>query len=87
MKKAQELAKQIRQTRKALGLNGESQQELLRKVREAFELSNDELAAALAVPADTLLAYLAPESAKKFRKMPEADRLVLSRILADRKRK
>jgi hypothetical protein len=38
------------------------------------------------VPADTLLAYLSPDSAKKHRIMPEADRLVLTRILAERKR-
>jgi transcriptional regulator with XRE-family HTH domain len=81
-----DLAKLIRQMRKALGLNGESQQELLRKIRQAFELTNDELAEALGVPANTLLAYLSPDSAKKHRIMPEADRLVLTRILAERKR-
>jgi hypothetical protein len=35
---------------------------------------------------DTLLAYLAPEGTKKFRQMPEADKLVLARILKERKR-
>lgn len=84
MDKAKELTKLIKKTRKQLGLNGHSQQDLLREIREAYELTNEELAAALAVPLDTLLAYLAPEGAKKFRKMPEADRLVLSRILADK---
>ncbi len=83
MKKT-ELAKRIKAERKALGLNGESQQELLRRVREAFELSNDDLAEALGVKVDTLLAYLAPESAKKHRAMPGEDRLVLSRIMAKR---
>jgi DNA-binding transcriptional regulator YiaG len=68
-----------------VGLNGDSQQDLLRKVREAFELSNDELAEALGVPLDTLLAYLVSETAKKHRKMPEADQLVLTRILAEHK--
>lgn len=85
MTKAKELAKLIQKTRKQMGLNGDSQQELLRKIRETYELSNEELAAALAVPLDTLLAYLAPASAKKYRKMPEADGLVLARILAGRK--
>jgi DNA-binding transcriptional regulator YiaG len=87
MNKAQELARQIKKARKQLGLNGESQQELVKKVRTVFELTNDELAAALGVPLDTLLAYLAPESAKKHRKMAAADLLVLARILAGRKRK
>jgi hypothetical protein len=86
MKKAQELAKRIRKARKELGLNGDSQEELLRKVREAFELTNDELAAALSINPHTLLAYLAPDSAKKRRQMPQADRLVLSRILAGKRK-
>jgi DNA-binding XRE family transcriptional regulator len=82
-----ELAKLIRQQRRELGLNGESQQKLLRKVRDAFELTNEELAEALGVPPDTLLAYLAPESARKYRQMAEADRLVLARILGKRKKR
>jgi DNA-binding XRE family transcriptional regulator len=80
-----ELARLIRQTRKELGLNGESQQDLLRKVREAFELTNEELAETLGVGADTLMAYLAPETAKKFRQMPQADKLILARILKGRR--
>ena len=86
MKNGQELLRQIKQTRKQLGLNGESQQKLLKKVRATFDLTNEELAAALGASLDALLAYLAPQTAKKFRKMPDADRLVLSRIL-DTKRK
>jgi DNA-binding transcriptional regulator YiaG len=86
MNRAQELAKRITRARKQLGLNGQSQQELLKRVRTAFELTNDELAAALGVPMDTLLAYLAPESAKKHRKMAAADLLVLSRILAEQRK-
>jgi DNA-binding transcriptional regulator YiaG len=88
MNKAQELAKNIKRARKELGLNGDSQQELLKRVREAFELSNEELAAALGVAEATLLAYLAPESARKHRTMPAADLLVLARVLdGGRKRK
>ncbi len=87
MNKTQELAKRIKAERKTLGLNGESQQDLLRRVREAYGLSNDELADALGIKADTLLAYLAPESAKKHRAMPGEDRLVLARILKERKRR
>jgi transcriptional regulator with XRE-family HTH domain len=83
MTRAQELAKRIKQTRKSLGLNGDSGQQLLKKIREAFGLSNEELAECLGVSLDTLLAYLAPETAKKHRKLPEADRLVLARILAE----
>jgi hypothetical protein len=87
MTKAQELARLIRQARKGIGLNGESQQDLLRRVREAFDMANEELAEGLGIGLDTLLAYLAPETSKKHRKMPEADRLVLTRILEERKRK
>ena len=39
----------IKKARKELGLNGESQQDLLRELREAFGLSNDELATELGV--------------------------------------
>lgn len=86
MTKAEQLAREIMRTRKQLGLNGEAQQELLKDIRAAFDLTNDELASALNVPLVTLLAYLAPESAKKHRKMAAADLLVLSRILQERKR-
>ena len=81
------LAKRIKAERKALGINGKSQQELLRAIREAFDLTNAELAEALGVKPDTLLAYLQAEGARKFRRMPEADKLVLARILEDHKRK
>ena len=87
MKKSEELAKLYRQTRKALGLNGEPQQDQLRKLRDLFGLSNEELAAALEIPLTTLLCYLAPESAAKHRTMPAADRLVLARILEARTRR
>jgi DNA-binding transcriptional regulator YiaG len=83
MNKKQELAKKIKRARKELGLNGDTQQDLLKRIREAFELSNEELCEALDVPLNTLLAYLAPESNKKHRKMAEADLLVLSRILSE----
>lgn len=86
MNKAQELAKRIKQTRKQLGLDGGSQQELLKNVRSAFELTNEELAEALGASRDSLLAYLAPETAKKHRKMPAADLLVLARILSERRK-
>lgn len=82
--KKNDLAGLIKKARKELGLNGEPQQELLRRVREAFDLSNEELAEALGVKEPTLRAYLSPESAEKHRRMPEADRLVLTRIMARR---
>lgn len=87
MSRAQELAKLIRQARKAAGLNGLNQQEVLKGIRAAFDLSNEELAIALGVRLDTVLAYLAPKTSKKSRVMPEADQLVLANILADAKRK
>lgn len=86
MKKS-ELQSDLAKARKSLGLNGKSQQDLLRKVREAYGISNDELAVALGVALPTLLAYLSPEVATKHRRMPEADKLTLARVLADRKSK
>lgn len=85
MSGVQELAKLIRQKRKALGLNGTKQEQLLKKIREAFDLTNEELAEALGVNLNTVLAYLAPETANKRRTMPEADQLVLAAILAQHK--
>jgi hypothetical protein len=82
-----DLARSIRRMRRGMGLSGVAQQELLRKVRAAFALTNEELAQALDVPLDTLLAYLAPASARKHRRMAEADRLILGRILGERKRR
>jgi DNA-binding XRE family transcriptional regulator len=87
MNKARDVSKLVRQARRSLGLNGQNQQALLRKVRKALDLTNDELAKALGVKLPTLYAYLAPESAAKHRKMPAGSRLLLERILADAKRK
>src|SRR5262245_58924556 len=53
MSKTQELAREIKRAKKKLGLNGDSQQDLLKRVREAFELTNEELAQALDVSPDT----------------------------------
>ena len=85
MNKTEALAKLYRETRKALGVNGERQQDQLRKLRDLFELSNDELSEALEIPLATLLCYLAPETAAKHRTMPAADRLVIARILETRR--
>lgn len=87
MSRVQELQKLISKTRKAMGLNGTRQEALLKSIREVFELTNDELAKAIGVELDTVLAYLASESSKKRRTMPEADQLVLAAILADAKRR
>lgn len=87
MKKSEELARAYKQTRKALGLNGERQQDQLRKLRELFALTNDELAAAIGVSHATLNAYMAPESSGRYRKMPAADLLIVSRIIETHKRK
>lgn len=83
MKKG-ELQKNITNVRKSLGMNGDSQRDLLRKVREAYEATNEELASALGISLAALLAYLAPEGTAKYRRMPEGDKLVLSRVLADK---
>lgn len=80
-----DLKKLVRAERKALGLNGKSQQDLLRKLRDRFELTNEQLAEALGYSNATLLAYLAAEGTAMYRRMPEADRLVIARILAKRK--
>lgn len=85
MSKRTDALKLVRQIRKALGLNGESQQDLLRRARDRLGLTNQELAAALEVSDATLLAWLAPKGAGKHRSMPEAAKLVLAAILAKRK--
>jgi len=83
--KAAQLEKLIERARRSLGLNGETQQALLRKVRKAFDLSNDELANALGCSLNTLLSYLAPEGNAKYRKMADADRLILARVLTEQR--
>lgn len=87
MAKTKEVSKVFKAARKSLGLNGEGQQAILRKVRRALGLTNQELAKALGVEIDTLYAYLSPSTAKKFRKLPAEARLTLEKILADAKRK
>lgn len=81
-----DLKKDLAKARKALGLNGQSQQEILRKAREVYGMTNDELAGALEISMPTLLAYLAPSDAAKFRRMAEADKLILARVLAAKRK-
>lgn len=81
MKKASDVSKIVRQARKALGLNGENQQALIRRVRSAHSLTNEALADALGIKVPTLLAYLAPASAAKHRSLPAELRLVLAHML------
>jgi len=77
------LAKLVRQARRSLGLNGDSQQDLLRRARDTLELTNEELAEAIGVKLPTLYAYLAPKSAAKHRALPADMRLILEKILRD----
>lgn len=81
-----DLSRMVRKARKDLGLNGASQQELLRRVRKALDLTNDELAEAIGVKPATLLAYLAPDTAAKHRQLPAESRLVLQRLLAAKRK-
>lgn len=87
MKKADELAKRYRAARRDLGLNGERQQDQLRKLQELFELTREELAEAIGLSLPALSSYLSPDDSPRHRKMPEADRLVIARILKSRGRK
>jgi DNA-binding XRE family transcriptional regulator len=80
-----DLAARIRRARKSLEKNG--QQGLLLEAREAFGLTNQELAEALGVSLDTLLAYLSADTAQKHRNMPELDKRALAQVLAEMKKK
>ena len=80
MNKAKDAARLVKQARKGL----ESQQALLRRARTDLGLTNDELARALGVKLPSLMAYLAPETAAKHRKLPAESRLSLERILSER---
>lgn len=73
--------------RRSLGLDGRKQQDLLRRVRSALDWKNAQIAEALGVSAPTLNAYLAPNSAKRFRPLPETSRMLLQRILAEHRAK
>lgn len=66
-------------------IGGNDRTGILLQPDAAFELTNEELAETLGAGADTLMAYLAPETAKKFRQMSQADKLILARILKDRR--
>jgi DNA-binding XRE family transcriptional regulator len=85
MNRAKDVTRLVRKARRSLGLNGNSQQELLRRARQALGLTNDELAQAIGVKPATLMAYLAPETAAKHRKLPADSRLILERILSEKK--
>ena len=87
MKKKPDIAKLVKQARKSLAMDDHSQQELLRKTRMRLGLTNEELAEALKVSQPTLRSYLAPESAGRFRKMGNTDKLLLREILAAYKKK
>lgn len=87
MKKKPDIAKLVKEARKSLGVDNQSQQDLLRRARTRLGITNEELAEALNVSQPTLRSYLAPESAGRFRKMGNTDKLLLREILAAYKKK
>lgn len=76
----------IKRARKALGLNGPDQRELIRKAKAALGLTTAELAQALGKRPDTVLAWLAPEGNAKHRRMPDGIRLSLQHVIARKKK-
>lgn len=85
--KTKDVSKLVRQARKSLGMNGGSQQDLLRRARKTLGVTNEQLAVALGVKISTLLSYLAPKGAAKHRAMPADLRLVVERITQEAKSK
>lgn len=87
--KAKDVTGLVKKAMRSLGESGkvESQQELIRKTRKALGISNKELAEALDKSEDGLLAWLAPEGTKKFRKLPQEKRQLLVAILAQHRAK
>lgn len=81
MKKKKNVAKLVREARKSLGFGADTQQALLRRVREGLGLTNEELANALGVSLPTLMAWLAPETAAKHRRMPDSEKLLLRHLV------
>lgn len=65
----------------------QDQATLLRNARKALSYTNEELAAALGKSVPTLLAWLAPRDAAKHRTMPASSRLLLARLLSDKRKR
>ena len=65
----------------------QDQAALLRRARTALGMTNAELADALGKSEAALLSWLAPKGAVKHRAMPKGSRMLLARILAERKAK
>lgn len=82
MAKKKNLTMLVKQARKSLALEDETQQDLLRSVRDEFGVTNEELAEALDVSLPTLIAWLAPASAAKHRVLPDEMRRLLTHLLA-----
>ena len=80
-KKRNDVSRLVKQARISLGMNGESQQALLRRAREVLNVTNNELGEALGVKLPTLMAYLAPKGAAKHRTMPADLKLIVERII------
>jgi len=59
----------------------------LRQARQTLGMTTDQLADALGKSTATLNAWLSPRTSQKHRTMPPSSRLLLSHILAAKKRK
>lgn len=62
------------------------QRKLLNKAREKLELTSEALAEELGVSIHTVKSWLLPEDSKKHRPMPKTARLLLERIMAERRK-
>jgi DNA-binding transcriptional regulator YiaG len=62
------------------------QAKLIRDAREKLEITSEELADRLGVSLPTLRGWLAPADNKVHREMPLTAKLLLARILADKRR-
>ena len=63
------------------------QAKLLRDARGKLSITNEELARRLGISLSTLLSWLRPGDDKPHRKMPQTAKLLLERILADKRRR
>lgn len=85
MNKAKDVSKLVRQARKSLGLDGKSQQQVIREARNVLKMTTGELAEAIGKSEAALLSWLAPDGNAKARRMPAESRLVLERIIQEHK--
>lgn len=70
---------------KTKGQLDNSQQNLLRRARKRLGVNTQELAAMLGKSYPSLRSWLQPATNKSYRKMPDTAKLLLKRILEDRR--